>query len=236
MYRFETNVRYSEMADDLKVRPHQIINYFQDCSVLDSEEIDKGLSYTAARKRGWFLSAWQVEILEYPLFMQHISVGTWPYAFSGMYGYRNFDIQNDRQEQIVRANSLWCMVDFDTGMPVKVTEEDIRGYQLMPGIDMPEIARKLRLYKDGERRPAFQVRRNDIDTNHHVNNAAYIAMAEEYLPVDFLPDILKVQYRRAATYGQSIYPLVTPLENGFSVGLCDEAYSPYVIIEFLRAE
>ncbi len=234
MYRFETQVRYSEMGEDRVVYPHQIVDYFQDCSVLDSEEIGKGLDYSREHKRGWILSAWQIEISEYPVYRQHISVGTWAYSFSSMYGYRNFDICDENNRQMVKANSLWCMVDMEREMPVKVTQEDVDGYVLYPGLDMPEVSRKLKLYKEGERQDSFSVRRNDIDTNGHVNNARYIDMAEEYLPKGFLPDKLKVQYRQAAKYGDRLYPFVTELSEGYAVSLRDEEDHPYVNMEFLK--
>lgn len=235
MYRFETDVRYSEIGSDRRVRPHQIINYFQDCSVLDSEKLGKGLDYSEQRKRAWLLSAWQVEILSYPAFMQHISVGTWPYDFTSMYGYRNFDICDAAGRQMVRANSIWCIVDMETGMPVRVENEDIRGYELFPGIDMPAVSRKLKIHSEGERLEPFRVRSIDIDTNGHVNNARYIAMAEEYLPEDFMPHLLKVQYRQAAKYGQEIYPKFTGLSGGYAVGLYNDSGEPYVNIEFLES-
>ncbi len=64
MYRYETDVRYSEMTKELRVAPHQILNYFQDCSILDSEVIGKGVQYLQVHKRGWMLSSWNIEILK----------------------------------------------------------------------------------------------------------------------------------------------------------------------------
>lgn len=234
MYRYETDVRYSEMTKEMKTAPHQILNYFQDCSILDSEMIGKGVQYIQAHKRGWILSSWQIEILKYPEFRQHISVGTWAYDFSGIYGYRNFDICDEQGERIARANSIWCLVDMENGMPVKITNEDVEGYELIKGIDMPPVSRKLPFYEHGEKSAPFAVRRNDIDTNDHVNNARYIAFAEEYLPESFEPNRIKVQYRQAAKYGDILYPLVTEIEEGYAISLCNSEYKPYVIMEFQR--
>lgn len=234
MYRYETDVRYSEMTREMVVAPHQILNYFQDCSIMDSELIGKGIQYHQLHKRGWLLSSWQIEILEYPVFRQHIFVGTWAYAFSGIYGYRNFDICDSTGTRLVRANSIWCMVDMESKMPVKITKEDVEGYELLEAIDMPPVSRKLPIYKDGDKPEPFAVRRNDIDTNDHVNNARYIALAEEYLPEGFVPGRIKVQYRQAARHGDTLYPLVTPTLNGYAIGLCDSGYTPYVSMEFER--
>lgn len=232
MYRYETDVKYSEMTKDLVVAPHQVLNYFQDCSIMDSEMIGKGIDYLEVHKRGWMLSSWQIEILKYPRFRQHISVGTWPYDFSGIYGYRNFDICDEQGDRLVQANSIWCLVDMESGVPVKITDEDAEGYELLEGIDMTPVSRKLPFYGEGEKPTPFAVRRNDIDTNGHVNNAKYIAFAEEYLPEDFTPKQIKVQYRHAAKHGDVLYPIVTKLSDGYAISLCDALYKPYVSMEF----
>ncbi len=234
MYTYQTTVRYSETALDSKVRPHQIINYLQDCSIMDSESIGKGVSFFDKNKRAWVISAWQIEIDEYPEFKQDITVGTWPYEFSGLYGYRNFVIKNQEGHNIVRANSLWCLVDFETGMPSRIQEEDILGYEMGEKLPMEEVGRKLKILKEGEKPEPFLVRKLDLDTNHHVNNARYIAMAEEYLPDDFVPKKFRVQYRKQAMLGNRIYPLVYEDENVYAVSLCDEEYKPYVSVEFAK--
>lgn len=236
MYRYETTVRYSEMTKERIVAPHQILNYFQDCSIMDSEMIHKGIEYLQVHKRGWMLSAWQIDILEYPRFRQQISVGTWPYDFSGIYGYRNFDICDMQGKRLVQANSIWCLVDMESKVPVKITDEDVEGYELMESIDMPPVSRKLSIYREGDKQEPFAVRRNDIDTNDHVNNARYIAFAEEYLPENFVTRQMKVQYRQAAKYGDAIYPLVTKIEGGYAVSLCNQEYKPYVLMEFYGEE
>ncbi len=234
MYTYQTTVRYSEAAFDTKVRPHQIINYLQDCSILDSEHIGKGVSFFDKYKRAWVISAWQIEIDEYPAFKQELTVGTWPYDFSNLYGFRNFTIQDETGKQIVRANSLWCLIDMETGGPAKITEADISGYELQEKLPMEEVSRKLKILKEGEKPEPFLVRKSDLDTNRHVNNARYIAMAEEYLPDDFLPKKFRVQYRKQAMLGDRIYPLVHEDENVYAIALCDEDYKPYVSVEFAK--
>ncbi len=236
MYEYEADVRYTEVTKGLQVPLHQIIDYFQDCSIMDSEMLGKGVLYLEQHRKGWILTAWQIEILQMPEYRQHITVRTWPYDFNGIYGYRNFQICDAQGQTMVQANSLWCMMSMDTGMPLKLTPDDTQGYELRPAIDMTPVSRKLPVYPDGERMEPFAVRKNDIDTNGHVNNARYIAYAEEYVPDAFKTEHIRVQYKRAAKYGDRIYPVVSEIEQGYGVMLCDESYKPYVVIEFLTGQ
>ena len=48
--------------------------------------------------------------------------------------------------------------------------------------------------------------RHHLDTNRHVNNAQYVAIARELLPVDFALGELRVEYRKAAVLGDVMYP------------------------------
>ena len=50
------------------------------------------------------------------------------------------------------------------------------------------------------------MRRSQIDTNGHVNNAKYVEMAEEWLPEPNGIRKLRVAYRHAAKYGDRIVP------------------------------
>ncbi len=45
--------------------------------------------------------------------------------------------------------------------------------------------RKICVPEEMEEQESFQVAKHHLDINHHVNNAQYIKMAEEYLPEGF---------------------------------------------------
>ena len=79
---------------------------------------------------------------------------------------------------------------------------------------------------------SFPVGRHHLDTNDHVNNGQYIAMAEEYLPEDFEASLLRVEYRAQAKLHDVIVPMVHRGENEFTVGLCDEAGKPYAVVAY----
>ena len=65
-YEIEGRVRFSEIDHRRRMTLPAIINYFQDCSIFQSEELGYGLAYLKERKKAWMLSAWQIAILRYP--------------------------------------------------------------------------------------------------------------------------------------------------------------------------
>ena len=90
MYTFEGRVRYSEVTKEQTLDLYAILNYFQDCSNFHSADLGVGVQYLTQHQRAWLLSAWQVELIHAPSLFDRVTVGTWPYDFKGIYGYRNF--------------------------------------------------------------------------------------------------------------------------------------------------
>lgn len=122
MYTFDSRVRYSETDEEGNLSVVGIMNYLQDCSTFQSEDLKLGISYLNEEKRAWWLSGWQIEILRQPHFGERIRISTWPYGFKGIYGYRNFTIEDEMGNPLVRADSTWFYYDLEKGCPVRVPE------------------------------------------------------------------------------------------------------------------
>lgn len=229
MYTFGSRVRYSETDEYGKLTVTGVLNYLQDCSTFQSEDLGLGIEYLNSRHRAWWLSAWQIMIDRYPRLGEEILIGTWPYAFKGMYGYRNFTIQDLQGNYLVRANSVWFFFDTKEGRPVKVTPEDIRGYGIgdEERLDMEYAPRKIALSDTWESREPLLVAKHHIDTNHHVNNAQYVEIAKELLPEEFHIGELRVEYRKAAVFGDILMPKIYKEQEGVIVSLCDTQGEPY---------
>lgn len=232
MYTFDSRVRYSETDEYGKMTLEGVMNYLQDCSTFQSEDIGLGLSYLEEHHHAWWLSSWQIVIDRYPVLGEEITVSTWPYDFKGFYGYRNFTISDRLGNYLVRANSVWFLFDTALGRPVKVTEKDIRGYGdgSEKRLEMDYAPRKIAVPKEYESAAPFTIEKHHIDTNHHVNNARYVEIAREVLPGEIEVLELRVEYKNAAVFGDVVYPRVSSTEEGRVVSLCNEAGAPYAVV------
>lgn len=220
MYTFDSRVRYSEMDESGRLSLTGMMNYLQDCSTLQSEDLGMGLEYLKSKNRAWWLNSWQILISRYPKIGERITVGTWPYDFKGIYGYRNFVIVDDQGQYIVKANSCWFFYDLEKNCPARVTEDEIRGYGSgHPKLDMEYAPRKIFLPKEFiEEEPVF-AGRHHIDTNHHVNNAQYVEIAKELIPDDMLIREVRVEYKNAAVLGDEMIPRVSRIPEGYVISL-----------------
>lgn len=232
MYTFKSRVRYTEINHQWGIMtPSSIINYFQDCSTFQSEDMNVGLSYLKEKHRVWLLNSWQLELIHPISLGDMITIATWPYGFKGFYGYRNFMLKNDQEEVLAVANSTWVYIDTLTGTPARVPDDNA-GYVLEPPYPMEYLDRKVPVPDEATPFPAFPVIKSHIDSYNHVNNGQYIKMAEEYLPKDFRIKQLRVEYRHQAVLGDTIYPSIRQKDHEFYVILADSNQKPYSILQF----
>lgn len=224
MYSIQSRIRYSEIDVNKQLSMTGIINYFQDCSTFQSEDLGLGLDYLSRKNRAWWLSSWQIVIERRPVFGEMVTISTWPYDFKGMYGYRNFTIQDQQGNYLVKANSIWFFFDTLAGRPVKVQEEDVRGYGTgeEKRLEMEYADRRIPLPSDYRVADPIVVTRHYIDTNHHVNNAQYVEMARESLPGESPIGELRVEYKKAAVLGDILYPRISEAATGSTIALCDK--------------
>lgn len=231
-YTMESRVRYSETDHRETMTLPALINYFQDCSTFQSKDIGLGVDVLKARHRAWILSYWQVVVDRYPEMGEHIVVGTQAISFRGMFGNRNFYIEDENGNRLACANSIWVFMDTEKGRPARPGEEDILPYGIEEPLEMEYEDRKIRLPEEKTAQEPFPVRKYHIDTNEHVNNCQYVQMALEVLPEDIQVRQLRVDYKKSAVLGDMIYPFLAEEEDRTVVELCDAKGTPYAVIEF----
>jgi len=231
IYTFESRIRYSEIDHHGTITLPGIINYFQDCSTFQSEDIGAGLEVLREKKRAWLLSYWQVVVDRYPALGEKVTVGTFAYGFRGLFGERNFFMKDADGNQIACANSLWVFMDIEKGRPTRPEESDIAPYGTEPRLDMEYEGRKISLPEQMEDLPSFPVRKYHIDTNEHVNNCQYVQMALEVLPRDLQVHQLRVDYKKSAVLGDQVYPRMAKDGERMVVELCDGEGNVYAAIE-----
>ncbi len=231
IYTFDSRIRYSEIDHHGTITLPGIINYFQDCSTFQSEDIGAGLEVLREKKRAWLLSYWQVVVERYPALGEKVTVGTFAYGFRGLFGERNFFMKDADGNQIACANSLWVFMDIEKGRPTRPEESDIASYGTEPRLDMEYEGRKISLPEQMEDLPSFPVRKYHIDTNEHVNNCQYVQMALEVLPRDLQVHQLRVDYKKSAVLGDQVYPRMAKDGERMVVELCDGEGNVYAAIE-----
>lgn len=233
MYQLNGKVRYSETDANGKLSYTALLNYFQDSSTLQSDEIGATGKAFSEMKLAWVLSFWQVCIEKLPEISDDIVVSTWPYDTKNLFGMRNFCMHDANGNRLAYANSIWVLIDLETGRPIKIPAEVSAYYKDEPMLEMCYSERKIAVPKEFEEKPPVPVQKYFIDTNQHVNNANYVMVAQEYLPQEFEAKEIRVEYKKAAVLGDILYPRVTVVDQEVTVALVDESGKTYAVVLFI---
>ena len=239
MYTLESRVRYSECDENGRLTPLAMTNYLQDCSIFHAEDIGRGVDVMREHGIAWLLAAWQIEIRRLPLFDERISVNTWCHDIGRSLASRNFTICDDRGEQLVRAEALWFVYDFKAGRAIRIPEFLHVFQSELPALDMPKTERRLPVEGDFVEAPAITVAEMHLDTNRHVNNAQYLAMAIDTLVAlrgdkedAEKPQAQRIcaQYKLQARLGDIIVPRVHADGSTYTVDLASPEGDTYAIV------
>lgn len=236
MYEFDSRVRYSETDSDGKLTLTALINYFQDCSIFHSEDVGLGIKYLKERGLAWVLSSWQIVAERYPRLGEQVIIGTCPYDMKRFLGYRNFWMKDEQGNYVAKANTLWSLLDTETGKPSTVAEDMVTSYGLGEKLEMDYAPRKITVPPGGVTQDPVIVKMHHIDTNHHVNNQQFVNMAMDFLPENFSVYQLRAEYKKQAFLEDILVPYVVFEGANAVVSLADQAGAPYVIVEFSKKE
>lgn len=226
-YTFDGRVRFSETDAEGFLRVENIINYFQDCSTFQSEDLGIGVEYLREQKRVWVLSSWQVDILKYPKLGDKITIGTFAYGFKSFLGYRNFYMQDENGEYLAKASSIWAYLNTETFKPEKPDLADMDKYGIEEKLDMDYKSRKIEIPNELKTLEPIEVKEHHLDVNNHVNNSQYITMAALCTKQEKRPSSIRVEYRNQAFLGDVIYPYT----DGNVVDLRSADGTSYCVVE-----
>ncbi|MEA2067486.1 MAG: thioesterase [Thermotogota bacterium] len=175
-------VRYHEIDKNWKLTLKSILNYFNDVVTLENKNNPQRRKYLQASDLNWLLLKWHIKLNgQQPIFGDTITARTWPHAMDRYYAYRKFDLSFNN-ETIVKANSLWLLIDSKKKKPVRINSKLTNFYKLS-GKEKPisfasDNINKSNKYSHKE----FIAIDSDIDTNQHVNNVVYIRWILDSLP------------------------------------------------------
>ncbi len=232
MYYYDSRIRYSECDGKNKLSTEALLNYFQDASTMQSEDLGVGFDYLMPRNIVWVLASWQIEIKRWPALGEYVVIGTLPHDFKGFLGSRNFIMKTREGEVLAVANTLWTLLNFDTMKPTIPPQDLIERYPVEPRLEMDYSRRKIMVSTEGIQEDPVVVRKQHLDSNNHVNNAQYVSIAMDYLPEDYEITGLRVEYKKQAHLQDELIPYVVRSEDSVVVSLRDREGGVYVNAEF----
>lgn len=208
-YEEKITVKYSEIDQNLAMKPFALLNFLQDIASKNAEDWGFGYSYIHPRNYAWFLIKYRMEFEDYPFDVQDLVLKTEPRGYNKLFAYRDFELYKN-EKLLGRVHSMWSIVDIDSRSIVPISKaipenphmiqfqkrDDDLSFAKISQIDSPELEKE------------FEVRYNDLDVNGHANNGNYIVWAFEPLSFEFKNShkikTLDMIYKKEAKFGDKL--------------------------------
>ncbi len=209
MYSLNYKVTTSTCNSEGRLKLYSALQMMQDCSEMWIESEPEIKQYFSEQGMTQLLAARQVEVVRVPEYRENLTVTTSVYEVKPMFGFRNTFIYDEAGHPCYKTWSMGAFVDRHTGQLKRIEEDTLKSLQIEPKLTMNYRDRRIPIPKEGgEVLSPITVQRFDIDYNRHVNNANYIRMAMELLPDHFVVNSLRVEYRVASKFGDTLVPTI----------------------------
>ena len=180
---------FSAINSDLdfmkRLRISRLFTWLQDVAGLHVEEMGVGIDNLHVKHGiAWIIMRMRVEIARLPALYEEVTVETWPLQPRGVFD-RDFRITDGNGNAIVRAASVWVLMDLNSRNLIK---ENQAPFKYDNCTDKRAIdCRLAKLKAPGELTAVYErpVRYSDADYNSHTNNTRYLDYAMDCMDMDF---------------------------------------------------
>ena len=168
---------------NLEVKPSTLFMMFQELSSKHSEILKIGKAATIDKNLHWVITRFDVEIIRMPKYGEKVVVSTYPGDNNPIFFLRHYYIEDNKHNVLVKANSVWAIIDGNTHRVVK---------DPFPNLKLPvehrddELAMPNKIVGNVDacvyqRRITY----SDIDLNKHLNNTRYVELIQDAFDLSF---------------------------------------------------
>ena len=209
IYKIEKEylIRTYECDRNENLRLLTLMNIFQDVADSHASAMGLGLEYCLSKGFAWVGSNYHLQIARLHKMHEKIKVQSWPAVEKKLGAIREFLVQSENGDTLIKASSQWILIDAARRRPIAL-RENLPMYQVIGerviDTDFPKISEPQKIDEAAE----FFIRFDDIDLNNHVNNAVYPLWASEAVGIDFraahTPAEIEIAFKKEGLYGEDI--------------------------------
>ncbi len=162
-----------------RMRLHNLMKHMQEIASAHAMKMGLGMDWMMKNGFIWVLVDMRMGFSDMPKWNRSCTLYTMPSGFDEMRAYREFIITDENDEEIVKATSVWMVLDLKNKRPVhtdklgfdfpKTTKKNFETIKRGP---LPENPGRIHTVRIGE---------SSIDLNGHVNNTEYPRWAMDAL-------------------------------------------------------
>ncbi|MBR1544722.1 MAG: hypothetical protein IJ638_02140 [Alphaproteobacteria bacterium] len=197
--KFEIKTYQCNEFGSMKLR--HLFDCFQELAGDHADKIGVGYEECLKKNCAWVCAKYHVLIDKLPKFKDKIIIETYPSKFIGPTGIREFKVTDENGNILVKGVSQWVLIDLVRLRPLIVQNIfDCSKIELEEGMEIP--LDKIGAVETYDFELLKDLRYDDVDVNHHINNAVYISLAEdalfERLGKEFDVSEISVDFKKSA--------------------------------------
>ncbi len=184
-----------------------LFNILLEAAWAHAQVMDWGYDSLKNNNLFWVLSRMYFQVEKYPAWQDQISLNTWSAGTDGMYAYREYVLENERGEVILRASSAWLILDMETHKIFRLS--DFR--DTFPKLADSKACRNPKRIKPDvhpENLIYYPVLFSELDINQHFNSVKYVERVLDDFGIEFLdrfePAELEVNYLKEGQAGDGV--------------------------------
>lgn len=206
IYLKSFNLRTCDFDRYRKIAPASVLDLFQTVAGEHAAELGCGFESLFARQLLWVLVRTKYQVISQPEMYQTVVVKTWPLAPSRVGFQREYLIEDEQGNPLIKGSSDWAIIHSEQRKIVPAT--DI--YPQMEHLTQKCFDERLKKLPDFEEQgegflvcPAF----SQLDMNGHVNNTKYASFALDAISPDEGDEIktFQIDYRREVKRGEQLF-------------------------------
>jgi acyl-ACP thioesterase len=206
-----------------------LFNILMEAAWAHAQVMDWGYDDLKNKNLLWVLSRMYMQIEKYPAWQDLIRLSTWSAGTDGIYAYREYHVENEKGDVILKASTAWLILDmnsrkifrlsdFRNTFPKRIEANACRNpKRIKPDVHSDELVFSPVLY-------------SELDINRHFNSVKSVERVLDNYGIDFLniyePAEIEINYLKEGQAGDSIAVTCTQLaENEYLNCLFREADS-----------
>jgi len=205
------NYRIHSYEIDLskQLRFSSLNRYMQESAWKNAEQLGFGFTALMSKNIAWVLTRMIVTIDRMPGWNEGLRIDTWPSGREQVFAYRDFQFFDQKELELGRATTSWCVIDINTRRPIPVDQAFDVLLPDYPNHMFADRPGKVADLKDIHSNWLTLVGYQDLDVNEHVTNSRYIDWIFETFDLDFLKarsvKQLEINFLAEATFGKEVF-------------------------------
>lgn len=191
-----------------KAHLSSICNFLQEGASMHAEHAGFGYEYMISNNQVWVLARQKVIIDSYPVWNDQLKLKTWSRGKEGIFYIRDFIIENEKNETIIKATTSWAAINLKTRRPEIVSGLENGLKSLKEKVAIGEKLNKLPELIHSDLKRKRQIEYTDIDLVYHVNNVKYIELIMNSFPLKTHKQkkvrTLEINYLGEAKFGEEV--------------------------------